>query len=237
MFIAGAFVPSPPLLVPELSGLAAAETDDLRTAVLDTVRELAAATDWLVVGTGDIAAEVPATARGTFRGYGVDVPVALGPGTAGEPDPDLPLAALVAGWIRDRVAPKTSIEAHILSADTDPGTCTKVGAMLRERLDAGSLPRALLVVADGPATLTAKAPGAFDPRAGDVDAELAQALTSGDPDALSALDPILCAEVLFAGRAAWQAFGAVFTDAPASATTTYTGAPYGVGYHAGVWRP
>ncbi|MBM7461282.1 class III extradiol dioxygenase subunit B-like domain-containing protein [Rhodococcus coprophilus] len=237
MFIAGAFVPSPPLLVPELNGLAVAETDELRRAVLDIARQLAAATDWVVVGTGDTSTEVLPTARGTFRGYGADVPVALGPAAAGEPDPELPLAALVAGWMRDRVAPRTSVEVHILADDTDPGTCVNLGEKLRERLDADSVPRALLVVADGPATLTAKAPGAFDPRSGTVDAGLADALTAGDPDALLALDPGLCSEVRLGGRAAWQTLAGVFTAPPDSATVTYSAAPYGVGYHAGMWCP
>ena len=237
VLIAGAFVPSPPLLVPELNGLAVAETDALRRAVLDVVGELAAAPEWLVVGTGDVAVEVPPTARGTFRGYGADVPVALGPGARGEPDPDLPLAALVAGWLRDRVAPETLVDVHILAEDADPATCAKLGRLVRERLDADSVPRALLVVADGPATLTDKAPGAFDPRSGNVDSELATALASGEPDGLAALDPALCAEVRLAGRAAWQVFAAAFTRAPASAAVTYAEAPYGVGYYTGLWRP
>ncbi|MEU5840457.1 hypothetical protein [Rhodococcus sp. NPDC047139] len=237
MLTAAAFVPSPPLLVPELNGLAAAETDDLRQSVLEVGRSLSGAAEWIVVGAGTAGQIVPSTACGTFKGFGVDVRVQLGPEAAGEPDPALPLAALVAGWIRDRTAPRTRVTTHVIATDSDASHCAELGHDLRAALDGDDLPRALLVVADGAATLTAKAPGAYDPRSGEVEAALATALAAGDPDALRVLDPGLCAEIELAGRAAWHVLAAAFTGRPRSASVSYSAAPYGVGYHVGIWTP
>ncbi|UYP20981.1 hypothetical protein OED52_08890 [Rhodococcus sp. Z13] len=237
MLTAAAFVPSPPLLVPELCGLAAAETADLRDAVLDVGRALSDAAEWVVVGVEDTERTVPATARGTFRGFGADVTVALGPDADGDPDPLLPLPALVAGWLRDRTAPQVRVDTHVLAAATDADKCADLGAELRARLDADDLPRALLVVADGAATLTPKAPGAHDPRSEAVEAALAAALAAGDPAALAHLDPALCAEIRLEGRAAWHVLAGAFPSRPTSVTVGYSAAPYGVGYHAGVWKP
>ena len=35
----------------------------------------------------------------------------------------------------------------------------------------------------------------------------------------------------------WQVLAGAFTTAPAAAKIAYRGAPYGVGYHVGIWRP
>jgi len=234
---AAAFVPSPPLLVPELNGLSAAETDDLRAAILDAGRSLSGTVEWIVVGAEQVEQTVPSTACGTFSGFGADVPVRLGPDADGEPDPGLPLPALVAGWIRDRTAPHVRVTTHVVATDSDNSHCSELGRSLRARLDGDDLPRALLVVADGAATLTAKAPGAYDPRSGDVEAALADALATGDPVALGALDADLCSQIRLDGRAAWDVLAGAFPAPPRSAQVTYCAAPYGVGYHVGIWTP
>jgi hypothetical protein len=234
---AAVFVPSPPLLVPELNGLVAGETEALRAAALTATSEIADCARWVVVGTGPAAGRVAATATGTFRGYGADVRVGLGPDAAGDVDPDLPLPALIAGWLRDRVAPAVPAEVHIVPVDAGRDECTQLGRQLRAGLDADDTPRGLLVIADGAATLTAKAPGAFDPRAESVETDLAAALAAGDPSALISLDPEQCAELVLDGRAAWQVLAGAFTAAPSAVTIAYSDAPYGVGYHVGTWRP
>lgn len=234
---AAVFVPSPPLLVPELNGLAARETEELRDAAISAVTEIADCSLWVVVGAGAAAERVAATATGTFRGYGADVRVDLGPDATGSPDPDLPLPALIAGWLRDHAAPAVRAEVHIVDVGTGRDECTRLGRQLRARLDDENTPGGLLVIADGAATLTAKAPGAFDERAAAVEALVADALAAGDPSVLTSLDPDRCAEVDLAGRAPWQVLAGAFTTAPAAAKIAYRGAPYGVGYHVGIWRP
>ncbi|TQC44539.1 hypothetical protein EEB14_36800 [Rhodococcus sp. WS4] len=238
MFIAAILVPSPPLLVPELTGSAAAETAPLRDAVQAAAKALSAlATEWVAVGAATTAVDVRPDAQGTYRGYGVDVRVTLRPGPAGDPDPELPLAALTAGWIRGTCAPDAVVDARILAADLAPERCAAYGAELRAFLDRDPEPRGLLIVADGANTLTAKAPGAFDPRAEGVQARVDAALDTGDREALLALEPAECATLGIGGRVPWQVLAGVFDRPPASCRTLYSAAPYGVGYHVGEWRP
>src|SRR5574340_224011 len=241
---AAAFVPSPPLLVPDLTGAAAQESEPLRRAALEAATQLGrAAAEWVAVGVGAAEATVPAGAVGTFRGFGVDVRVALGPHAGSDPghgsaaDPAMPLAALIAGWLRTRAAPTSRVTTHVLPADIPPADCARLGARLRAEWDRNPEPRGLLVIADGVNTLTPAAPGAFDPRATRAQAELDAALAVGDVTALARLDPVLCRELGIGGRPAWQVLAGVFDTAggtPSSCTTLYADAPYGVGYSVGV---
>ncbi|WP_067841731.1 hypothetical protein [Nocardia lijiangensis] len=251
MFSIAVLVPSPPILVPELGGGAAvgsaADPADppavLRAAALDAARELAAVTQrWTVLGVGNADHVLGPESAGTFRGFGVDVRVALAdsaaaPGFAA--DPQLPLPALIAGWLRGRVAPTALATARLIAADTAPSRCLELGAALRAELDAGDEPCGVLVVADGAATLTVKSPGYLDERAAALQAELDHALSAGDRSALGALDPGLCAELAVSGRAAYQVLGGLFAADPSdpSVETHYRDAPFGVGYHVSVWRP
>lgn len=99
----------------------------------------------------------------------------------------------------------------------------------------GPLPAdSLLVVADGSATRSEKAPAYFDPRAATFDGLIAQALQAGSPEQLAGLDPLRAAELGAAGLPAWAAAGAV--AGPWQAELIYDQAPYGVGYFVAVWR-
>ncbi|HEY5852920.1 MAG TPA: hypothetical protein VIW24_02420 [Aldersonia sp.] len=238
MFTAAALVASPPILVPELGGAQIGATEPLRMATLDVVATLRGhGRIWTVLGVDAQDCTLGPDVRGTFRGYGVDVEVALGPNASGPADPGLPLAALIAGWLREAAAPDTDLRIRILAEDTTPDACARIGRDLRADLDATEEPRVLLVVADGANTLTAKAPGAFDERAPQFQADLDRALAIGDRAALAALDPALCKELGVAGRAAYQVLAAVFGDTAATCTTAYDDAPFGVSYHVGLWRP
>ncbi|MBP1158364.1 hypothetical protein ABIC28_001133 [Rhodococcus sp. PvR044] len=237
MFTAAALIPSPPLLIPELAGGAATETDELRLASKHVAARLGAlATRWTAIGVGRTECEIPATAAGTFRGYGADVRVALSPAAAGL-DPELPLAALMAGWLRAAAPAETVVDAIIVAEDTSPVYCAELGARLRDRLEADPRPHGVLVVADGARTLTAKAPGSFDERAPEAQAELDRALDSGDAEYLAELDPVVCLDIGIEGRAAWQVLAGLFRGAPSECRTYYRGAPFGVGYHVGMWLP
>lgn len=76
MLTAIALAPSAPVLLPELAGQAAVELADLRVAAIAAVAALPK--QWTVIGVGP-ADETLTRLRGTFAGYGVDVPVALCP--------------------------------------------------------------------------------------------------------------------------------------------------------------
>lgn len=209
----------------------------LRAAVLDVLGAFAAESgDWTVLGTG--AGRYGPETAGTFRGYGVDVPVALGPAPSGEPDPALPLPVLIAGWARGTVAPGATAEARLLAEDTPARECAAFGARLRAELDAGPEPRGVLLIADGAATLTTASPGYLDERAVAVQRGLDTALGTGDRAALLDLDPELCVELALRGRAVYQVLAGLFArDDAVAADTRYQDAPFGVGYHAGLWRP
>lgn len=214
---------------------------DLRAAVLTIGRELAEVTSqWTVLGVGATDQEYDSGAVGTFRGFGPEMTVSLGGSPeASRPDPGLPLAVLVAGWLRGAVAPDALVRAQLLAAAGSPARCAEAGAKLRAELDSVDEPRVVLVVADGAATLSTAAPGYFHPRAQTVQAGLDQALAAGDRAALLDLDPALCAELMLSGRAAYQALAGLFSGDPEPPVVAerYRDAPFGVGYYAGLWRP
>jgi hypothetical protein len=235
---AAALVPSPPIVVPELNGADASESEPLRAAALAAIATLGSlASRWTVIGVGDTERELDSNAVGTFRGFGADVRAALSADACQTPDPMLPLAVLVAGWLREQAAPHAVATARIVAADTSPVYCTELGRTLRAELDRDDTAHGLLVLADGANTLTAKAPGAFDPRAGEAQTELDDAIAAGEPAVLAGLDPVVCGELGIAGRAAYQVLAGVFESSPARVESRYRDAPFGVGYHVAVWFP
>ncbi|WP_028478640.1 hypothetical protein [Nocardia sp. CNY236] len=248
MFTIAAVVPSPPILVPQLCGGVSdgAETSDrdpvvaLRAAVFDAMRTFAALTsEWMVIGTDAIERTLGPQTVGTFRGFGVDVRVGFSAAAlagADRADPQLPLGALIAGWLRGRVAPSATVEARIVSADAAPQYCHEYGAKLRVDLDRTETPRGVLVVVDGAATLSTTAPGYLDDRAQGVQDRLDLFLSRGNRAGLGELDPRLCTELVLTGRAAYQVLAGLFRGDPV-VDTRYRGAPFGVGYHVALWRP
>lgn len=228
MLTAIAIVPSPPVMVPELAGAAAAETADLRDASVAAVRTLPSR--WVAIGVAAEDATFGPDAAGTFAGYGVDVPVRLSDAAAGPPRA-LPLCALIAGWLRGLAATPVVVEVRTFAADTTPTAAVAAGRALRAELDAAPEAVGVLVVSDGANTLTAAAPGGHDPDSVPVQAALDDALAGGDRAALAALpDGIV-------GRVAFQVLAGLAEPGPRAAEQLYRGAPYGVGYTVGVWTP
>lgn len=252
VFSLAVLVPSPPILVPELVGAgsvdfrgpeAAAQVEAVRAAALEAAGVLAATTrHWTVLGIGGATGPLGPEAVGTFRGFGVDVRVAFSEKALSGPaieDAQQPLPALIAGWLRGRVAPTATATATLLAADTAVADCAEKGEKLRRSLDTLPEPQGVLVVADGAATLSTAAPGYFDPRSADVQAELDRALATGDAAGLLALDPALCGELGISGRAAFQVLAGLFAADPTApqVETLYSAAPFGVGYQVSLWRP
>ncbi|MFI8569472.1 hypothetical protein ACIGGF_23225 [Rhodococcus sp. NPDC078407] len=237
MFRAVALVPSPPLLVPELTGSSADETADLRSAAVRAMGELTSSTDrWLAIGVDDSEATYTPSTVGTFLGFGVDVVVSLADDSVSTvPDPDLPLAVLTAGWLRGTAAPDSAIEVRTIPADASAQWCANVGAALRRELDASDENWGVLLLADGANTLTDKAPGSFDERSAQVQQLIDDALAAADVDALASLDVDLCASIGVGGRAAWQVLAALAKSDTITATEHYRRAPFGVGYYVGTW--
>ncbi|WP_422748065.1 hypothetical protein ACN27E_08065 [Mycobacterium sp. WMMD1722] len=230
MLSAVALMPSAPVLVPELAGGAADELTDLRDAVAVAVETLP--DRWVALGVGPDDAVLTPPRAGTLAGYGADVPVTLSPPDGPVPAPvQLPLCALITGWVRGRFAPGASAEVRVFSVDHPAEAAVARGRDLRGLIDEAADPVGVLVVADGCHTLTPPAPGGYDPDSLPVQAALDDALAAGDSAALTRLP----ASVV--GRVAYQVLAGLVDSGPRATRELYRAAPYGVGYFVGLWRP
>ncbi|MGW5352659.1 hypothetical protein ACWERV_19390 [Streptomyces sp. NPDC004031] len=242
MLVAAAVCPCPPLLVPEVAAGAAPELDALRDACADAVGLLAAALpDRLVVvgpeeGTG--SRTLASGVHGDFRPFGVALDVRLGQPSAAADEPGgatsgaatLPPSLAVAAWLlRGWNAEETTGLA--VGEALDAGRCADEGRAL-----AASAERvALLVMGDGSACRTVKAPGYLDERAAGFDAAVSAALDAADTGTLAGLDAALAAELRVAGRAPWQVLAGAAADAGLDGRLLHEAAPYGVGYFVACW--
>jgi hypothetical protein len=187
-----AFVPSAPLLLPQLGG----GPMDLRSAVQQAISVL----------RGPVTVLGGATPAGPRTGSVDATP--WGHRGPASPDPlPLPLA----------------VGAALLGS--------QAGTLLAVDGSAVEVAGDLLVVGDGTAKRTEKAPGHFDPRAEAVDAEIASALGAGRaPD----LDAELARELLVSGRDVWRTVQRSVTGT-FEAEVLYADAPHGVGYVVATW--
>ncbi|MHB9858619.1 class III extradiol dioxygenase subunit B-like domain-containing protein [Streptomyces sp. YIM S03343] len=236
MLVAAAVCPCPPLLVPEVAAGAAPELDAARDACADVLGVLAAARPdrLVVVGPADRSGQRPHPqgARGSLRGFGVDLDVRLGPGEAAPGGPDLPASLTVAAWLLERTGwSDAPIEGLGVGETLAPERCVAAG----RRIGAAAGRVALLVMGDGSACRTLKAPGYLDERAAPFDAAVARALGAADVTALTALDAPLAHELKASGRAPWQVLAGAAEGAELTGSLLYEDAPYGVGYLVAVW--
>ena len=237
MLVAAAVCPCPPLLVPEVASGAAPELDAARAACTDAIGVLAAARPDLLVVVGPAEPEGrgphPQGARGSFRGFGVDLEVNLGART-GEavPERELPPSLAVAGWLLGRTGWSTApVEGLGVGEPLTTEGCLRAGRDIGTRADRV----ALLVMGDASACRTLKAPGYLDERAAGFDAQIARALATADVAALRALDENLGHELKVAGRAPWQVLAGAAESAKLGGELLYEDAPYGVGYLVAAW--
>ncbi|MFB8240926.1 class III extradiol dioxygenase subunit B-like domain-containing protein [Kitasatospora purpeofusca] len=231
MLVAAAVCPCPPLLVPEVAAGAAAELEPLRAACDEALGAvLAAGPDLLVVvGTGPEAEVWTEGGAGSFHRYGVPVVAALPGGRAG--GPELSPALTVGAWLLGRAGATLPTHACAVPADAPADRMLGLGQGLAGLADRVGL----LVMGDGSACRSLKAPGYLDERAEDYDAALARALGTADTAALAALDPGLAAELKAEGRAPWQVLAGAAEGAGLTARLGYQDAPYGVGYLVASW--
>ncbi|MGW0389771.1 class III extradiol dioxygenase subunit B-like domain-containing protein [Streptomyces sp. NPDC003042] len=232
MLVSAAVCPCPPLLVPQVAAGAADELRDARTACSDALAVLAASRPDLlvVVGPAEDGAVYPQGAAGSFAGFGVDLSVRLGSGEAD--GPRLPSSLAVAAWLLARVGWSAApVEGLAVAVDLEPDLCRATGEELAGRADRV----ALLVMGDGSACRSVKAPGYFDERAAAFDASVARALGSADTAALAALDDRLAHELQAAGRAPWRVLAGAAGSAGLDGRLLYEDAPYGVGYFVAAW--
>lgn len=239
--LAAVVCPHPPLLIPEVAAGAAGELDELRAACDDALRAglQTGPARVVVVGAGASTRSWPGDVAGALPGFGLPGEV------SGAGEAWLPLSLTVGRWLLDRVGWDGPREYRAVAAGAPVEECAALGAALQD-------PTALLLVmGDASARRSAAAPGHLDARAEGFDAAVAAALANGRPQALLDLDVALAAELLAAGRPAWQVLaGAVLASAKAVAGATtsadvagvtaalhYDAAPYGVGYLVATWLP
>jgi hypothetical protein len=223
-----AIIPSAPVLVPELAGTAAGEVAEVRAAMIAAVSALPPR--WVAVGVGATDSVVGPEAVGTFAGFGVDLAVRLSPQASGQPV-DMPLCALIAGWIRAQAQPDARAQVRVYAPDHDGQAAFALGRQLRDEIDQAAEPTGVLVVADGVNTLTPAAPGGYQPDDVDVQRALDDALACGDVSALTRLPEQV------GGRVAFGVLAGLADPVPHSAKELHRAAPYGVGYFAGIWHP
>jgi hypothetical protein len=218
VIVAAALCPSAPLLALELGG-ATPPLPELRAATLEAVASLLDAAPDLVAVVG------PAPGTGAWP---AGTPVDFGPfrGAATTTAPALPLSlALGATLLRD-AGYTGGVLFQGVAPDAATGACAELGGTLADAADAV----ALLVVADGSARRSLKAPGWFDERAAGFDAAVEAAVRDGDLGALLALDAELATTLQATGRSSWQVLAGAVRETACTSRVGYADAPLGVGY-------
>jgi hypothetical protein len=233
VLVSAAVCPHPLLLLPGLTG-AADVAAELRASCLVAVEEaLREGPEQVVVvgGAGTTSTFDPRTP--------VDPSPYGGPGVSGRADSDaatrgprLPLSLLVGRTLLDASSWSGEVVLQGIAHDAAPEDCVALGA----ELVAGRR-TALLVLGDGSARRGPKAPGYVDDRAEAFDARVAAALAGGDAHTLSALEPGTAAELLVAGRAAWQVLAGALGPGRATGRLLHADDPFGVLYLVATWRP
>ncbi|HWC33786.1 MAG TPA: hypothetical protein VG650_03050 [Mycobacteriales bacterium] len=221
------FVPAAPLLVPQVAGGSADLDNDLRLACRDVTRRLAAAGGDAITVVAPLAAGTrwpdpadtaePVDRTWGFEGFGV-------PRRPADPRPRLLWPFGIGDWLLDEVEWSGERSFVGLSPDATASPPAASGD-------------ALLVVGDGSARRTEKAPGHLDERAESFDASVEAALRDGDVAGLGGLDPDLAADLMCAGAPVWRWVAGVVGGRPvADAEVLAATAPYGVAYFAAWWR-
>lgn len=157
-------------------------------------------------------------------------------GGAGPADWDKPVSVLVGRLLLAQAGCELPVEQLVVAADLPTEQCLQLGREAASR-DGRT---GLLVMGDGSARRSVKAPGYLDERAAGFDAAVERAFAEADPAGLAALDAGLATELLVAGRAAWQVLAgatASIADRGAAATVHYAADPFGVWYPVMTWVP
>lgn len=207
MIVAAGFLPHPPLLLTEYASLGDPAAE-LRRHCLAVIAGVHAerVERWIVLTGADREPEPISTRK--------------------------PLGERVARELLE--AAGCEVEPTVLTVPFDADAEEAGGVGLRLVDLAADARTGVLVMGDGSARRGEKAPGHLDERAFAMDQVVTDALAAGDPTPLGTLDPCLAAELLIAGRAAWQVLaGAV---GPAEVVCTHAQDPFGVLYHWTVWR-
>ena len=223
--LAAVLVPAAPALLPGIGG-AVDPLADLRERARAVVADAAASVAdarLVVVAVGD-----------TTREWGLDAPSGAARFTTGQVLEGALPTGLEIGRMFAPLGWGEPIGLHSIAADAAPDECAALG---REIAEMG--PVLLVLVADGPATLSEKAPGHLQPDAATFASSLSRAVASVDLTALADLDPQTCDRLWMRGRPALQVLaGAAAGVTPKSELRGHLiadEAPFGVQYLIARW--
>lgn len=223
MLVAAALCPAAPLLARELTGADPA-VPELRQACRE-------AADALVEAGADVVVVVASGARtrawdaATARLDLTPYAPALGARPAA-PAESLPLALGLGGRLLDEAGYHGRRELQEVGADEPASACAALGQSL-----ARVAPRAaLMIMADGSARRSRKAPGYLDERSAAFDAAVGRAIRDGDLAALLSLDTGLASDLMATGRPAWQVLAGAVNGGRTASVIRYDDDPFGVAY-------
>jgi hypothetical protein len=216
---AAALCPSPPLLHPDLTG---------RDAVVPELRAACArAAGWLLRdGPRVIVVVGPAAATGEWDGAGRLDPAAFAPAVARTGTRSLPPSLGLGALLLDQAAYRGRRRLLAVGQDEPASACAALGA----ELGAADDQTALLVMGDGSARRSLRAPGYLDRRAAAFDAGVERAIRAGQLDVLLQLDQALARDLMATGRPAWQVLAGAMRDLAPETEVLYRGDPFGVAY-------
>lgn len=217
--LAAVVVPAAPALLPGIGGVAD-PLADLRERARDLVQQTVAGTKGaprlLVVGEGPVT-----------RSWPTESPSGAARFTSGAvPEGALPTALELGRGFAPSGGGELALQSIATAAS--PQECAALGRQL-----AAGGPSVVVCVADGPATLTEKAPGHLQPDAAPFAAELSRALADGDTDALAGLAPATCDRLWMRGRPALQVLAAAAPGLRGEVLADE--APFGVQYLLARW--
>jgi hypothetical protein len=218
-----AFVPAAPLLIPAVAGGSADLDGALRAASLGVVARALAGRPGRVV----VVARVPSAGQWSqdstwdFAGFGV-------PRRPADARPRLPWALGVGAWLLDECG--WDGPRRYVGVDGSPDALATAKDLL---VDSAT---SMVVVGDGSACRSERAPGHLDDRAEPFDRAVAEALAQGDAAGLGDLDSLLAKDLMCGGADSWRWVAAALGGAvPIDADLVSRVAPYGVGYFVALW--
>ena len=221
MITAAAICPPAPLLARELTGLDSV-IPALRRACAAAVGRLVRSAPEIiaVVGPGRRTAAWPADGRLDLTPFAPALSTRDGP-----PGPPLPLPLGLGARLLDEAGYRGTRLFQSISQDEPAAPCLRLGVALRSVGDRAGL----LVMADGSACRSLRAPGYLHPRAAAFDAAVERAVRTGDLGSLQVMDRGLARELLATAATGWQVLAGAMPRAAATGIQ-YADDPFGVFY-------
>ena len=228
MIIGAVFIPSAPLILADVDveGL----LDDVRAASIELLSEFLPDTQQIIaIGSADQTVWFDEGGVGTSRGLGGIADYAIGSGTQ-----ELPLSLTVAAFALSAAGADQPTVALSVGKQTSNADRALLAQEVAER--AAELPTLLLVVGDGSATRTEKAPGYIQPDALNFDSVVSAAIAAADFQTLVEIPQEQADRLWCQGLPAWQVAAFAGQELKQGELVLET-APFGVNYLVASWRP